>query len=84
MNKKLVFKNNLGKVVYCVLNTTDDMKSQLETIFAIQKGYGFTVDFDEKHIHIVDYFHGETRASFDVISFEDTNEDVNYQMNELK
>ena len=77
MNKKLVFKNQLGDVRYVVLAQAEDYTPQLEEAFAISKGYGFSVDMTEKAILIKDYFAGETRARFDIISFEDCDLPVN-------
>jgi hypothetical protein len=77
MNKKLVFKNQLGDVRYVVLAETNDYTSQLEETFGISKGYGFSVDMTEKAIQIRDYFAGETRAEFEILSFEDCDLPVN-------
>ena len=77
MNKKLVFKNQLGDVRYVVLAQEKDYTPQLEEVFAISKGYGFSVDMTEKAILIKDYFAGETRAKFEIISFEDCELPVN-------
>lgn len=83
MNKRLTWKNDFNETVYCVLSSETDYEAQLETVFNIKKGYGFSVRFNGKTIKIVDYFHGDTRASFDVVSLEDTEEDVLYQITKL-
>ena len=54
------------------------IKEQLEEVFTIRPGYGFSVEYTEECIKIVDYFHGETRAVFEIISVEDTFEDISY------
>jgi hypothetical protein len=43
-------------------------------IFNIKKGYGFSVDLWKDRLDIVDYFHGETRASFRILSVEETDD----------
>ena len=72
MNKKMVVKNALGKVVYCVLSSEEDYEEQLKEVFGIVPGQGFTIEIWGKEIRYIDYFHGETRAKFDILSMEDT------------
>ena len=72
MNKKLVYKTEHGDVRYCILDPTIDYIPQLEQVFGIKKGYGFSVEMGEKEIRLRDYFAGETRASFPIITMEDT------------
>lgn len=72
MNKKLIYKTAHGEVRYCVIDPAKDYKSQLEQVFGVMKGHGFSVELHEKGIELRDYFAGETRASFPVVSIEDT------------
>lgn len=72
MNRKLIFTNAHGKRVSCILSGERDELSQLEEIFGIRKGYGFSLDITKDKVRIVDYFHGETRAEFLILSAEDT------------
>lgn len=71
MNKKLVYKTPHGDIRYCVLDSAKDYKSQLEQVFGIIKGQGFSIELHEKNIELRDYFAGETRASFPIIAIED-------------
>lgn len=73
MNKKIVYKTEHGDVRYCVLDSGKDYKSQLEQVFGITPGYGFSIEMHEKEIEIRDYFAGETRSSFLIVSIEDSN-----------
>ncbi len=72
MNKKIVYKTEHGDVRYCVVDPEKDYKSQLEQVFGITPGYGFSIELKEKEIQLRDYFAGETRASFLIISIEDS------------
>ncbi len=76
MNKKLVVKNALDKIVYCVLSSDRDYEEQLSEVLGIHPGHGFSVSFDGSSVTIFDYFHGEKRAEFDVISFKKCKEEV--------
>lgn len=79
-NLRLVLKNDQDPEVYCIISKDADREAELEKVFSIQKGYGFSVRCYDTSIEIVDYFAGETRASFQVISQEDTTEEVLYQL----
>jgi len=74
MNKRLTLKNDLGKTVYCILSGENPPEKELEAVFDIKPGYGFSVSMDNHKVRLVDYFAGETRASFEIISMEDTGE----------
>jgi len=83
MNKKYIIKNNCDNELTFVLSGEKEIDEQLLEVFAIEKGYGFTVEHSAEQIKIVDYFHGETRAAFEIISIEDTSEDVCYLLLKL-
>lgn len=72
MNKKIIFKTALGDIRYCVLDTATDCISQMEKVFGVEKGYGFSIEMDEKEIRLKDYFAGETRTSFPIVAMEDS------------
>ena len=56
----------------CVLNKAADYTAQWEQVFAIEKGYGFCVRCHTDSLDIYDYFAGETRATFRILSTEET------------
>ena len=74
MNQQYILQNNFGEKFRCVLSPDEDAKTQWEAIFNIHKGQGFCVESGKDRIEIVDYFHGETRAAFKILSVEDTDE----------
>lgn len=76
MNKRLTVKTELGDLRYCVLSAEKDYEKQLEELLGVTAGAGFSVKLCDDAVKLVDYFHGETRASFEIISFEDSEEDV--------
>lgn len=71
MNKKIIYKPEHGHIRYCVLDTNKDYKPQLEQVFGVRQGCGFSIELHEKEIELRDYFAGETRASFPIIAMED-------------
>ena len=83
MNKKYIVKNDYEKLFYFVLSDKEDIKEQLEKVFNITKGQGFTLEYSETQIKLIDYFHWETRAEFEIVSIEDTDEDVCYNKQNL-
>jgi hypothetical protein len=78
MNKKIRFLNAFGQEKYCVFSPNEDLREQWEKVLGVEKGQGFSVDVKEDRACLVDYFHGETRAEFIILSVEDTDLEVNY------
>ncbi len=72
MNRKLVVKNNSGDIIYCVLCQEKPYNEQLEEVMGIKPGYGFSVEMTKKSVIVRDYFAGENRGEFDIISFKPT------------
>ena len=83
MNKKYTVKNDYDRCSYFVLSAETNLQEQLEQVFSIRKGYGFSLEYDEKTIRIIDYFHGETRASFEIVNIEETNDEICYTQQQL-
>lgn len=76
MNKKLTVKNEFGKTVYCILSDTKSYESQMMEVLSLQQGCGYTVDFRNDFVYVKDYRTNETVGTFEVLSFNDTSEDV--------
>lgn len=76
MNKKLIVKNEFQKIVYCVLSDAEPYKEQLMNVLAIHAGCGYTVDFGKEKLRVLDCRTNETVGTFEIISFEDTKEEV--------
>ncbi len=83
-NKRCLLQNSEGKRYTCVISTEKDNSEQWKEVFSIQNGYGFTVDCYADRVEIVDYFHGETRASFRILSAEETDEAVDLLLTPVK
>lgn len=83
MNRELILQNDDGQRFFCVLDPQQSEEEQLMEVFAIHKGYGFTVEVWEDRVRIVDYFHGETRANFTVLARTATDEPVCLQLKKL-
>ncbi|MBQ4321409.1 MAG: hypothetical protein IJC35_04140 [Oscillospiraceae bacterium] len=81
MNKKLLFRNAHGKTVFCVLSGEKDHNEQLCAVFGFEKGRGYAAELWQNEVRIVDYFHGDTVASFPVLSFEETDLPVSLTQN---
>ncbi len=75
MNKKLTVITPRENVAYCVLSPEKDYEKQLEELFDIH-GHGLCVVFDGKTVKVRDYFCDETMGTFEVLSFEDCEDEV--------
>lgn len=84
MNLCLTMRNEHNETVYCIISKNENMVLEMEKVFSITKGYGFSVDCYKDKIKIVDYFHGETRATFDILSIEETDENTVYHLISLE
>ncbi len=82
MNKKFVVRNTFGRTVYCILSNSLSYEEQLMEVLNIKPGYGFCVEMRSDAIIVKDYFHGEERGRFDIVSTKDTKEDVCLNWNE--
>ena len=74
MNSKVTVVNSDGKKLSCILSSEEDFKKQIESVLSVTPGYGMSVDISTDVIRLVDYFHGDTRATFTIVSIEDTDE----------
>ena len=83
MNKRLTVKNEFGNVVYCVLSGAEPYQQQLIEVLSVNAGYGLTVDFDEESVAVRDYRTNETLGTFKVLSFEDTDEEIRLNWQEI-
>ncbi len=72
MNKKLVVRDMHGDIRYCVLNCDEPLEPQLNKLLAITSGCGFCAEIDGKKLVIRDYFAGENRGEFEIISFKES------------
>ncbi len=72
MNKKLTVQTEFGDRRCCVLSPEREPEEQLMEVLGFSKGYGITVELSEKYVKVIDYFHGETRGSFTIVSMEDS------------
>lgn len=70
MSLKLTLRNSDGDIRTVTVPEDGDLKTHLEQHFDIRKGYGFSLELWEDSVRIVDYFHGETRAEFRILSRE--------------
>ena len=76
MNKKLTVKTESSRTVCCVLSDSEPYENQLMEVLSIHAGYGLTVDFDKESVAVRDYRTNETLGTFKVLSFEDTDEPI--------
>ena len=78
MNKKITVRTNSGTVCYCILSGNENLEEQFNEWYFGSKhpGGGVCVRFDEQTLSVVDYFHGESMADFEILSIEDTDEPV--------
>ena len=77
MNQKVTVVNDDGKRLFCVVSAQEDLEAQMKDVLGVTPGYGMTVEVCGDKIRLVDYFHGDTRATFTIVSREDTDQPVN-------
>ena len=76
MNKKFTVRTPRGETAYCVLSREKDYGYQLEEMMQVGHSNGVCVEVDETWISVLDYYHAETMAKFEILSTEETEEPV--------
>ena len=78
MNKKITVRREDGTIFYCVLDGDKDLQEQFNIWYfgEAHPRNGLCVDFDGKSVDVLDYFHAEKMASFDVVAIEDTDREL--------
>ena len=76
MNKKITVRSITGQSSYCILSGDKDLEKQLNNWYfgSDDPQNGVCVRFNGIKLDVVDYYHDDRMASFDVVSIEDTNE----------
>jgi hypothetical protein len=59
-----------------VLSDEKDYGYQLEEMMQVGHNNGLCVEVDEKWISVLDYYHAETMAKFEILSIKETEEPV--------
>ena len=77
MNKKLTVINKFGESVYCILSEYETLEKQMMEVLNLHPGQGFSVTFGKDLVEVNDYYSNETVGSFQIVSFTDTDENVN-------
>lgn len=83
MNKKYILKNSEGLRFSCVLSPDRKEEEQWCEVFALSKGHGFSAERWGEVVRIRDYFAGEDRATFLIISEEETEAPVDCTLTKL-
>ena len=78
MNKKITVKRAFDeKVRYCILPSDDNMEKQINIfLFGAETPAGYKARLCESRLEIIDSIAYETVTSFEVLSIEETEEDV--------
>lgn len=84
MNKRIVVKNNFGKVCFCVIDGNADTEAELNKVYDFAPGGGYRAELWGNVIKIVDYFRGDAVATVDVLSIEDTESNTQYCWSEVE
>ena len=84
MNQRYVLKNDIGKLYTCVISPEKNEDDQWLAIFAMEKGCGFSVGRWGDKVKITDYFHGDTRAEFAIVSVEDTADEATSDLTQIE
>ena len=83
MNKKVTVKTEHGDIVYCVVNGESPIEKQLGNFWNTDGNGGLSTRLKNNQIQIVDYFHDELFAFFDILSIEDTELEVDYKWKQI-
>ena len=83
MNKKVTVKTEHGDIVYCVVSDESPIADQLGKFWKTDGHGGLSTRLENNQIQIVDYFHNELFAFFDILSIEDTELDVDYKWKQI-
>ena len=70
MNIKVTVKNAFDKIVYCVISPDEDREKQFAEVLGCRPGQGFSARVYDDRVVLVDYFSGENRATFPILSEE--------------
>lgn len=84
MNKKLVLKNYNGMQLYCVLSSEIDFEEQLHKVFQIDPNHGISVQLMDNEVVITDYYHDERIGELEIISYENCDDEICYELVEMK
>ena len=78
MNKKITVKRSDGKVMCCILSGDKDLEAQFNLwLFGKERpSGGYAASFDGRSLEIIDCIAYDRVENFDVLSIEDTDEDV--------
>ena len=79
-NLRFTLENSDREQFYCVLKKEEDYTRQFEQVFAIQPGYGFSIRCQQHRVEVYDYFAGEARATFEILSIRETDQPVLYHL----
>lgn len=77
---RITLENSDGERFFCVLEEAADYTDQMEQVFDIRKGYGFSIRCLADRIELYDYFAAEVRATFRVVKESPTEEAVCYHL----
>ena len=72
MNKRYVLRNSDGVRFTCVIAAGGNEDDRWKEVFALEPGCGYSAERWGDEVRIVDYFHGDVRARFAVLSVEET------------
>jgi hypothetical protein len=78
MNKKITVRNEGGLVRYCILSGEANLQDQFNLWYYgdAHPYYGIHISVNSTTVAIEDYYHAEVMASFEILSMEDTEEDI--------
>ena len=81
---RIILENDDRKQFCCILQKASDYTEQFEKVWDVKKGYGFSVECYADRVELRDYFAGETRATFRIMSMEETDEPVSYRLQKIE
>lgn len=77
MNKKITIKAQNSSICYCIVDFEGNVEDQLLQVHSLGDNFrGITVRMTDTSIQLVDYFHNDIIGSHDILSIEETTEEV--------
>lgn len=81
MNQKITVKTQRGDICYFIIDPEKDIDAQLAHLHGHTSDHGVTARMRNHRIELVDYFHNDVMGFHDILSVEDTTEEVSLRWN---
>lgn len=81
MHQKITVRTQRGDICYCIIDTEQDIESQLAQVHGLSAGHGITARMTETQIQLVDYYYNDVIGAHDILSIEKTSDPISLRWN---